>query len=279
LRYQRDRQVRQGALIGGRRNLPLAYDRTFSAWLPKFSLALDVSTDVRIGALAQRASNPGGVNLNTVRSRSETFEAEHLWDFEVFTRARLAGGNVTLTANLFRYEMTDAQRTETQLVGQANGQPILDTSVGNARRAWSKGLELELDWRPSRHFTFRGAIGLLDTRITKSADRELEGKQFQRSPRFSGSASIVWMPVDNLSISAQARRNSRYFSDDKETSTRMIPGSSTVDMRAAWSTKQLSLFAYVRNLFDEFHLTYLFSTGLATAGDPREAGFGIEAKF
>jgi outer membrane receptor protein involved in Fe transport len=87
LRYQRDRQVRQGGLIGSRPNLPLDYDRSFSAWLPKFSLAWDPSPDWRIGVLAQRAANPGGVNLNTARRRVETFEAESLWDFELFARA------------------------------------------------------------------------------------------------------------------------------------------------------------------------------------------------
>lgn len=279
LRYQRDQQARRGALNGSVLNLPLDYDRAFTVWLPKVSLAWDVSPAVRIGALAQRAYNPGGINLNTAKARAELFDAERLWDFEMFARARLAGGKLIVSANAFRYEMTDVQRTQTTFIIRPGSQPIPNTQVDNAPRAWSMGMELELDWQPSKRFKLRGAIGLLDTRIKESPDGNLMGKQFQRSPHFSGSASVVWTPVDALVLSAQGRRNSSYFSDDLETATRRIGGSTTVDSKASWTWNGVTVFGYVRNLFDEFHLTYLFSNGVATAGDPREFGFGIEARF
>lgn len=279
LRYQYDRQVRQGGLDGNNLTLPLAYDRTFIAWLPKASLAWDISPSLRVGALAQRASNPGGVNLNTGRRRVELFDAEHLWDFELFARVRLLGGKLTLTADAFRYEMTDAQRTQTTFIVQPYGPPFPNTQVNNAPRAWTKGIELEMDWLPSRRFHLSGAIGLLDTKITASPDANLLGKQFQRSPHFSGSASVVWNPVDALSLSGQARHNSGYFSDDLETATRRINGSTTVDAKVSWTWNGVTMFGYVRNLFDDFHLTYLFDSGLATAGDPREFGIGIESRF
>jgi iron complex outermembrane recepter protein len=281
LRYQRDRQVRQGELIGSRLTLPLDYARNFSAWLPKVSLAWDLSPDWRIGVLAQRASNPGGVNLNAARARVETFEAERLWDFELFARARLAGGKVTVSANAFRYEMFDAQRTLTIFTLPASGPPVSATQVDNAPRAWTRGLEVELEWRPSQNLQLRGAIGLLDTRITLTLDPTdpLLGKQFQRSPHFSGSTAAVWTPIEQLMLSAQVRHNSSYFSDDLETATRRIEGSTTIDARASWTWRGVTLFGYARNLFDEFHLTYMFGNGVATAGDPRELGLGVEARF
>ena len=77
------------------------------------------------------------------------------------------------------------------------------------------------------------------------------------------------------------RANSAYFSDDLETERRRIGGSATVDAKVSWSRNRVTLLGYVRNLFDEFHLTYRFplSSGLATAGDPREAGLGIEVRL
>lgn len=282
LRYQRDRQVRQGGLNGKALVLPLAYEKTFDAWLPKLSLAWDVSPDIRIGALAQRASNPGGVNLNTNRRRVETFAAERLWDFELFARARLAGGKLIISANAFRYEMFDAQRTQTIFVLQPSGQPIPSTQVDNAPRAWTHGLELDAEWQFSSRWQVRGAIGLLDSRITRTLDPAdaMLGKQFQRSPHFSGSASVVWTPHKPVMLSAQIRHNSSYFSDDLETSSRLIAGATTVDARASWTWRGVEVFGYVRNLFDTFHLTYRFSQlDLATAGDPRELGLGISARF
>jgi len=175
--------------------------------------------------------------------------------------------------------MTNAQRTQTTFIVQPNSPPLPNTQVDNTPRARTSGLEVELDWRPSHRVRFNGGIGLLGTRITGSPDRNLLGKQFQRSPHFSGSASIVWAPADPLTLSAQMRHNSSYFSDDLETATRKVAGSTSVDAKVAWTWQSVTMFGYARNLFDEFHLSYLFTNGLATAGDPREFGIGIDAKF
>jgi outer membrane receptor protein involved in Fe transport len=283
LRYQRDRQVREGGLVGSKLTLPLAYDRTFTAWLPKVSLAWDISPDVRLGGLVQRASNPGGVNLNTNVSggRVELFDDERLWDFEVFARARLAGEALTISANAFRYEMFDAQRQLTTFFIPPTGLPVPSSRIDNTPRAWTMGVEFDLAWIPSDRLELRAAAGLLDTRITQTLDPKdsMLGKQFQRSPHFSGSASLRWQPVRSVMLSASVRHNSSYFSDDRETITRRIEGSTTVDARAAWTWRSITVFGYARNLFDRFHLTYLFGNGLATAGDPREVGVGLDARF
>lgn len=283
LRYQRDHQDRKGGLTGGRTNLSLAYDRGFRAWLPKFSIAWDASPALRIGALAQRAYNPGGVTINTARFRVETFGAERLWDYELFARARLADGKLALSANGFHYDITDAQRTQSIAFTLPNGMVAFAAQVDNAPRAWTKGLEFDAEWRSSKRLSLRGAIGLLDTRITRTHAPvdPLLGKQFQRSPRFTASAAFDWRPIDPLRLSAQLRHNSGYFSDDAASSVRRVGGSTTIDAKGSWTWRGLTLFGYVRNLFDEFHLSYKFapSTGLATAGDPREFGIGVDARF
>lgn len=279
LRYQYDRQVRQGDLVGSELTLALGYNQSFSAWLPKVSLAWDISTGWRIGGLIQRAYNPGGVNLNTARGRVETFEAERLWDFELFARVRLDDDKLTMSANAFRYAMKDAQRSQSITIILPGGRPFTSAFISNAPRAWTKGFEGEFDWRPSAGLRLRGAIGLLDTMITRSPDAGLLGKQFQRSPHFSGSASMVWTPAEAFMVSAQVRHNSAYFSDDKEEAALRVDGSTTFDARASWTWEGVTLFGFARNLFDEFHLTYRLPRGLATAGDPREVGIGLEARF
>jgi outer membrane receptor protein involved in Fe transport len=52
-----------------------------------------------------------------------------------------------------------------------------------------------------------------------------------------------------------------------------------LNARAAWDMGALTLFAYARNITDEFYLTYLFSRTSGTAGDPRQIGLGIETRF
>ncbi|WP_340588973.1 TonB-dependent receptor [Erythrobacter alti] len=282
LRYQYDGQVRLGALTGNVLSLPVEYDRTFTAWLPKVSLAWDVTSELRVGSMIQRASNPGGININAAIGQVETFDAEYLWDFEIFGRLQLIDNSLAASANVFRYELTDAQRPTAIPVVLPGGQVTTIASVGNAPRAWSMGGEFAVDWRPSRRLQIRGAIGILDTRTTETIDpTDLTlGKRFQRSPHFSGSGSLVWAPSEHFTLSAQVRHNSSYFSDDLETAARRIDGSTTLDARASWTWGGITAFGYVRNLLDEFYLTYRFADLMsATAGDPREVGAGIEARF
>lgn len=283
LRYQRDDQRRKGAMTGGVAQLPVDYDESFDKWLPKLSLAYDLSPNLRIGALVQRAYNPGGMTINTSRFRVDTFRAETLWDYELYARFRSAGGRLHLSANAFRHDMRDAQRTQTIAFPLPNGQIAFAAEVENAPRAWTVGLEMEAEWRPSPKLGIRGGIGILDSKVTETIDPAdpMRGRRFQRSPHLTASASLDWSPLEPLRVSLQVRANSAYFSDDVETAERRVAGSSTADAKASWRTGNVTLFGYARNLFDEFHLTYLFPlpNRLATAGDPRELGLGIEARF
>jgi outer membrane receptor protein involved in Fe transport len=80
-------------------------------------------------------------------------------------------------------------------------------------------------------------------------------------------------------LSAQVRHHSCYFSEDANSPARAIGASTIVDARAAYMVGHVTLSAYLRNLFDDFYLTYLFTPTFGTAGDPREIGIGLEARF
>ncbi len=280
LRYQRDRKERSGALGSGLSAVDLDFDRSFDAWLPKLSFAYDFNPSFRAGVLVQRAYNPGGTSLRFDTGQPDNFEAETLWDYELFARASLAGGSLKASANLFYYDMRDAQRAEPIIIRAPSGSPITFADLFNIPKARSSGLEALVEWTVSDRLSVRAGIGLLRTRITHSPDHPLfEDKQFQRAPRFSASASLSWRPVNKLLVSGQLRHNSRYFSDDLNDPVRRIDGWSRLDGKVSWDTGRLNIFAYGRNLLDDFHMTYLFNPSLGTAGDPREVGVGLEARF
>lgn len=134
LLYQQDRQVRQGAISGNVLSLPLDCDRTFTAWLPKVSLAWDLAPNIRIGALAQRASNPGGVNLNAATGRVEAFGAEKLWDFELFARGRLADGRLVLSTSATRKRLPALPSAPGQWQSTGNDNSEIDAHALTERR-------------------------------------------------------------------------------------------------------------------------------------------------
>ena len=281
LRYQTDGQNRVGELATKTSPISLDYDETTSAWLPKFSLAYDFTANLRAGMLVQRAYNPGGVTLRFDTGAPDPFGAESLWDYELFARGRLAGGAIGYSANLFYYDIRNAQRAQPIAVVAPNGQIVTFANLFNMPKARTYGLEAEVEWRPTSRFSLGLGLGLLDTKIIRAdpANAAFEGKDFGRAPRFSASAAIVWQPLDPLRFSVQARRNSGYFSDDANTPARRIGSWMRLDGRAEWDAGRFKLFGYARNALDKFYLTYLFNANLATAGDPREVGFGIEARL
>lgn len=278
LRYQSDRQDRAGvrAIDGA----PLIdFDRSFSAWLPKLTASYRFSDNLTAGLLVQRAYNPGGTTLNFETGGPELFDAETLWDFEIFARSVLGGGSVRLDANLFINSIRDAQRTKAHVL-TVPPRTLVWAEIENAPKAWATGVEMTASWKATRTLSVRAAIGFLQTKITDAGTfPEIESKSFQRSPRFSGSAGFDWEPMDRLRLSASVRHHGRYYSDDENSPALAIGAGTIFDARASYERGPVTVFGYARNLFDAFEMRTLTTRTSGTADDPREVGVGIEARF
>jgi outer membrane receptor protein involved in Fe transport len=278
LRYQQDQQDRAGAFVGPKGSVSLDYDRTFRAWLPKLSLAYDFSPAVRAGALVQRAYNPGGTTLRFDTGRPDNFDAETLWDYEGFIRARLAAG-LTASTNLFYYAMRNSQRAKDIDIIAPGGFGVGFSDLFNAPRAHNYGAEAELNWRASRRLSARFALGTLYDRIDRAgADYpEFEGKEFGRSPHVTATAAVDWQATARLRLSAQGRYHSAYGTDIEAADTQ-VEAATIVDARAEYRLQQFTLFGYARNLFDGFAIIERDAFG-AVLEDPRMVGIGLEARF
>ena len=278
IRYQQDRQNRNGELTTPA-SIPLQFDRTFRAWLPKLSLAYDFTPTVRAGVLVQRAYNPGGTTLRFDIARPDNFEDETMWDYELFARARI-GHSITASANLFYYDIRDAQRAkEIDIIGPA-GFPVAFADMFNVPKARSCGLEAEVDWRPSKRLTSRFSLGLLDSRIDRSAPDypEFSGNQFGRSPHLSAAAAVDWDAVPRLRLSVQVRHHTSYFTDDGNRPDTLVPPATIANARAEYRLRRITLFAYAHNVFDKFAFVERDATS-AVLEDPREVAVGIESRF
>ena len=288
LRYQHDRQDRAGQIGPVPAGITLDYGESFDAWLPKVTVAYDIADGVTAGLMVQRAYNPGGTSISLRTRRQDSFEAETLWNYEAFLRASFAGGAASLSANLFYNDISDAQRQQTVAIPVPGGSPLFVTEFANAPSAESYGAELQLDWRPNRRLELRLGLGLLETELRRTLlprDPTL-GKDFERAPNFTAAATLGWRPTSRWHLSASLRANGDYFSDDANSPARRIDGYTVLNARAAYTHGRVTLFGYVRNALDNFYLTYLFPPvpvaappSLATAGDPREFGVGIDFGF
>lgn len=280
LRYQSDRQEREGRVGNPPSGIVLAYDGEFDAWLPKVSLSYDLSRDVTAGLLVQKAYNPGGTSISLSRRVADTFEAESLWNYEAFLRTTFDGARGLLSANVFYNDIRDAQRQQLVPIAVAGGGTIFATEFANAPKARTYGAEAEVSWR-SKQITLRAGLGMLRTKVVETVlpTDVTRGRDFQRSPKLSAAAAIDWTPSEPLRLSAQVRHHSGYFSDDANTPARRIPAATIVDLRGAFTAGKVTVFGYARNALNAFTLSYLFTPTFGTANDPREIGVGIEGRF
>lgn len=180
LRYQEDRIERSGNSVLAPR--PLDYQKTFSAFLPKVSLAFAATPDWTVGGLVSRGYNPGGVSLNLTTRNWAYFKEETIWNYELFTRASLLDGRLLLNGNLFFMDFKDAQYNIPVVVSPG----VAQSYTINAEKAHAYGMELDLDYRLRDDLRLKASAGVLRTRIDEmSGNTGYEHNEFARSPGYT----------------------------------------------------------------------------------------------
>jgi len=287
LRLQRDDIHRQGiAYEGANPALPYAnarvnFSQTYDAVLPRLSLAYEANPNLTFGGLISRGYNPGGVTLNFTTGQYVEYQPEYLWNYELFSRATLLEGRLRLNANLFRMDITDAQRFVAVMV---SGVP--QSYTVNAERARSTGLELSADWDVSARLRMNAGVGLLRTRFEEfSAMPGREGNVFAMAPSRTLTLGASWEVSDGLTLSGQVRHVAGYFSEDGNAEVYRIDPLTLANLRLDYVTRSgVELFGYVNNIFDTRQPTFLQVNRVVGGLEgymttPREFGIGVRYRF
>ncbi|MBR2690250.1 MAG: TonB-dependent receptor [Aquamicrobium sp.] len=280
LRYQQDQIQRAGRSVFAPQ--PVNFDTTFSAVLPKVSLAYAVTPDLTVGAMVNRGYNPGGVSLNLNARKWMPFEEETLWNYELFTRANLLDDTLTLNGNLFYMDFKNAQYTIPVVISSG----VAQSYTINAEKAHAYGLEIGADYRVLDNLTLKASAGLLRTRIDRiSSNVSYEGNEFAKSPGYMLSFGASWDVTEKFNLSGEVRHMDRYYSDTANTPSYLIEPYTIADARASYNfNEHLQVYGYVKNIFDERAPTYMQQNrGIggveASMTMPRTFGVGVKGSF
>lgn len=280
LRYQQDQIERQGSTVFARQGVD--FDKTFSAVLPKLSLAYAVTPDWTVGALVNRGYNPGGVSLNLTAGRWQPFKEETLWNYELFTRASLMDNRLNLNGNLFYTDFRNAQ----YFIPVVLATGVVQSYAINAEKAHAYGFEVNADYRLLDNLTIKAGAGVLRTEIDKmSANVSYEGNEFAKSPGYMLSFGVSWDVTSKLNLTAQLRHTDGYYSDVANTRLYQIEPYTIADFRASYQvTDNLQAYGYIKNIFDERAPTYMQQNrGIggteASMTAPRMFGAGLKGTF
>jgi iron complex outermembrane recepter protein len=280
LRFEHDQVQRIGTSTLAK--AALNYDETFTAFLPKLSLAYDVTPDLTVGAMVNRGYNPGGVSLNTSSGQWLNFKEETLWNYELFTRANLIEDKLFVTGNVFYMDMKNAQRYVNVLLTSGVVQPY----TVNADKAHAYGAEFSVNYAVLDNLNLKGGAGIMRTEIDEmSSNASYAGNEFQKSPGYTLSFGASWDVTEKLNFAGDLRYLDGYYSDDANTSAYWIEPYTVADVRASYKfNDKLEAYTYVKNVFDERVPTFKqFNRGIggveASMTAPRTFGIGIKGTF
>ena len=280
LRYQRDHIRRSGDVSSLFASSDVDYDHTFEKVLPKLSLAYAVTPDWTVGAMVSKGYNPGGVSLDWIYTKSWIdFEAETVWNYELFTRANLLEDKLFVSANIFYMDYSNAQHN---LSYDIDGVNYYQTYNVGAAEAY--GLEVGLDYQPIDTLTLHASAGLLHTEF-ESFDvlPEYEGNEFARSPGKMVTLGASWDVTERINLAGQIRYVDGYYSNTANDPLYEVDDYTLVDVQASYSVNDsFELYGYVNNLFDDRSVTSIDLSGGLLRGSmnsPRLFGIGIRGRF
>lgn len=275
IRYQHDSQDRDGGFDG---IIPVDFDNSFDAVLPKFELAYQASDNVRFGVSAKRGYNAGGFTFNFDTFATELFSEETLWNYEVFLRTKALNGRLTANANVFYTDFKNLQiATLVEL-----GPNFFANVFSNVPEARSIGAELDLRFKASNTLMLQGGVGITDTKLqsNSTAGALIEGNEFERAPGITAVGGAVWEPIYGFSLSAFGRYSDGYFSDDANLAANRVGSYFVADFQASYEWQGARIFVDLTNAFDNAYPLSIFDNGAAASvGTPQQVSVGLEYSF
>jgi iron complex outermembrane receptor protein len=130
--------------------------RHFTGRTPKFGIDWQVSPDAMLYASATRGYKSGGINYGATTVAAESFNPESIWSYETGLKSEWL--DHTLRANLtgFYYDYKNLQVQS--LLSPGN------VAIGNAATATVKGIEAEINARPTPDWLLTANLTYLDAR-------------------------------------------------------------------------------------------------------------------
>lgn len=220
-------------------------DESYSAFLPKFGLAYDVSDATTIGVVASRGYNGGGAGFTfNPPFVNFTFEPEFVWNYETYIRTEIRP-TLSFNANVFYSDYEGMQ-----IPFDLNPDPLLNSQIIlNARDVKTYGAEVGLSWRPLRFVELFGDVGLLHTKVD-APGFVIDGKKLARAPGMTGNIGAVYRDPEGFEASFDARYSGSYYSEELNFPGGRIGSFWMANAQVAYNFPVVRVFASVTNIFN-----------------------------
>jgi iron complex outermembrane receptor protein len=263
----------------------LSVEGKFTDFSPRFALTYEASDTLTYYGTISKGYKSGGVQIAPVADK-ETFEPEELWNYEIGFKTELIENRLRMNVALFYMDWTNLQVSFQENLQDEDGNFILFGGVDNADSATSKGAELELTALVSDNLLVNFNVGYLNAKfddfvaLIEGENHRLDGSTIPNSPKWTmsadaeygfkfsdawdGYARLEWVYRDNINPNTRSLIFTGFPWD--------VPSYNYFNLRIGAESKNLTLVAYVENLFDKTYYVNAYQKAFA-------GGMFIEPSF
>lgn len=162
-------------------------DKTFKAWLPKFSLLQKWNDDLSLYLSISKGYKAGGYNIIVNEMSSQlvdlAYNEEKLWNYELGVKYFSPGKKFSLNAALFYIDWKDQQIFVMGMMGPG---------IKNAGDAHSIGGEMDLRWEFLPNLSYLLSVGYSHAEYYHNLNKEHEGNRIVMAPEFTGNTGFMY---------------------------------------------------------------------------------------
>ena len=268
-RYEQEHHQRKGKSA----MFSINRDKKYNVFLPKADIAWKINDDQRLGFKVGKGYNPGGAGVTFgVPYTSYEYDAEYVWNYELYHRWTSTDKRLRINSNLFYNDYKDMQLPFT--LGPNS------IVIRNADKVVTYGAEINTEWQATEKLTLNAGIGMLKTDIKRYPNSGIEGNKLARAPSFSGKVGANYRLLDHLEIGTNYSYNSSYYSTADNLANGKVGHYDQLDVYLAYDFKHARITLYADNVLNSRKDILLVPrSGDITRQPERQIGLSTELRF
>ena len=268
-RYEQEHHQRKGKSA----MFSINRDKKYNVFLPKADIAWKMNDDQRLGFKVGKGYNPGGAGVTFgVPYTSYEYDAEYVWNYELYHRWTSTDKRLRINSNLFYNDYKDMQLPFT--LGPNS------IVIRNADKVVTYGAEINTEWQATEKLALNAGIGMLKTDIKRYPNSGIEGNKLARAPSFSGKLGANYRLLDHLEIGTNYSYNSSYYSTADNLANGKVGHYDQLDVYLAYDFKHARITLYADNVLNSRKDILLVPrSGDITRQPERQIGLSTELRF
>ena len=268
-RYEQEHHQRKGKSA----MFSINRDKKYNVFLPKADIAWKINDDQRLGFKVGKGYNPGGAGVTFGAPYiSYEYDAEYVWNYELYHRWTSADKHLRINSNLFYNDYKDMQLPF--ILGPNS------IEIRNADKVVTYGAEINTEWQATEKLALNAGIGMLKTDIKRYPNSGIEGNKLARAPSFSGKLGANYRLLDHLEIGTNYSYNSSYYSTADNLANGKVGHYDQLDVYLAYDFKHARITLYADNVLNSRKDILLVPrSGDITRQPERQIGLSTELRF